>query len=163
MKPFVVGQEQRGVAAGPRGRKGASAAVRVRDGCRRRQVPEREPGESGARADEQRLLEFGQRDGRVRGPVAERALRHLEAETEASGAPAVERLAQRVAPRLVDRCGRGHAFDPCWSAVGAGRAGLEASALLDRRDGPVLPIAADHFFPMTTTSQGWADLYAWQL
>jgi DNA-binding transcriptional regulator YhcF (GntR family) len=44
---------------------------------------------------------------------------------------------------------------------------LSPTALLDRQDGPVLPIAADHFSgdtnPMSTTSQDWADLYAWQL
>src|SRR5437764_10112726 len=44
---------------------------------------------------------------------------------------------------------------------------LSSSALLDRQNGPVLSIAADHFpaatDPMSTTSQDWADLYAWQL
>src|SRR5579859_7261236 len=59
IKPFVVGEEQRGLAAGVRRREGAAAATGIRR--RRRQVPEREPGESGARADQQRLLELGQR------------------------------------------------------------------------------------------------------
>jgi hypothetical protein len=44
-----------------------------------------------------------------------------------------------------------------------GTGGIEASALLDRQDGPVFALAADHFFPMTATSQRWGDLYAWQL
>src|SRR6516165_2935405 len=106
IKPVVVGQEQRGVAAGPCRREGTATSARVR--CGRRQIPERKSSESGARTDQQRFLELGQRDGRVRGLVAERALLHFEAETETPGAPAVERLEQRVAPGLVERCGRGH-------------------------------------------------------
>jgi GntR family transcriptional regulator / MocR family aminotransferase len=36
--------------------------------------------------------------------------------------------------------------------------------LLDRRDGPILPIATDHLHGrFSMASGGWADLYAWQL
>src|SRR6202011_5449238 len=53
------------------------------------------------------------------------------------------------------------ARSPQKPATSAERA--EPSSLLDRQDGPLSLIAADHLqrtFPMT---RGWADLYAWQL
>ncbi len=101
IEPFVVGPEQRGVAPRPCRREGTSIQGNVRG--RRRQIPEREPGESGTRTDQQGFLELGQRDGRVPRRVAERAFLYLEAEPEAPGAPTVKRLEQRVAPGFVER------------------------------------------------------------
>ena len=72
IESLVVGPEQRGVAARSCRREGAAALARVR--CRRRQIPEREPSESGAGADQYRFLKFGERNGRVRRLVSERAL-----------------------------------------------------------------------------------------
>src|SRR6516162_6188447 len=139
-------------------RPGATAEASV--GWRRRQISEREPREPSPGADHQRFFEFGQRDGRVRGAVAERALLHLE--------PRPKRRERR--PCSASNSGYLQACravrvifsDPCWSAVSAERGSLESSALLDQRHGPLSDIGSDHF-PMTTKSQGWADLYAWQL
>src|SRR6185312_362692 len=160
IKPLVVGEEQRGVAAGARGREGAAAARGI--GRRRRQVPERESGKAGAGADQQRLLEFGQRHRRMRGLVAKRPRRHLEAKTEAPGAPAIDRLEQGVAPGLVEGLGRTHDFDPCKvrERHGTGRApklsviGSASWSNFAHRDRPLFSEASLH---------GWADLYAWQL
>ena len=55
---FIVGKEQRGVAAGPRRRECAAAATKVERRRRCRQIPERKSGESGARADQQRFLDL---------------------------------------------------------------------------------------------------------
>src|SRR5882672_4896184 len=60
VEPFIVGEEQRRVAAWPRRRECAAAAATVRR--RRRQIPERQSGESGARADQQRFLDLTQGD-----------------------------------------------------------------------------------------------------
>jgi hypothetical protein len=90
IEPFVVGQEKRGAAAGSRRRKRATAAPS--GGRRSRQIPESEAGKSGAGADEQRFLQLAQRHRSVRRPVAEGALRHLEAETEPPRTAAVEGL-----------------------------------------------------------------------
>src|SRR5262249_6598866 len=113
--------------------------------CRGRQIAEREPGESGARTDQQRFLELGQRDGRMRGLVAERALLHLEAETEAPGAPAVERLEQRGAPGLVERCGRGHFSVLAGPRSARDRMASRLALYGTVKNGPVLPVGADHF------------------
>jgi hypothetical protein len=75
IEPFVVGQEKRGAAAGSRRRKRATAAPS--GGRRSRQIPE---------------SELAQRHRSVRRPVAEGALRHLEAETEPPRTAAVEGL-----------------------------------------------------------------------
>ena len=65
IKPFIVGEEKRRLAARPRRRECAAAAATVRR--RRRQIPERQSGKSGARADQQRFLDLAQGDRRVRG------------------------------------------------------------------------------------------------
>src|SRR5262249_56155983 len=52
IEPFIVGEEQRRVAPRSRRRECAAAAATVRR--RRRQIPERQSGESSARADQQR-------------------------------------------------------------------------------------------------------------
>ena len=112
VESVVIGPEQRGMAAGPRGRESAPAharlRLRLRVMCRGRQIPECEPGESGAGAEQHRFLEFAQRHRRVRRLVAERPLRHFEAQAEAPGATAVQRLEQRIVPDLVERRGGGH-------------------------------------------------------
>src|SRR5215467_15628046 len=69
IEAFVVGEEQRGVAAGPCRWECAAAAAAIQRG--RGQIPEGESGESSARADQQRFLQLAQRDRRVRGLVAE--------------------------------------------------------------------------------------------
>src|ERR1700704_5335881 len=106
----AVGQEKRRVAARPRRRECAAAAATGRR--RRRQIPERQSGESGARADQQRFLDLAQGDRRVRGLVPEGPLRHLEAETEPPRAPAIESLEQWVAPGQVQQFRRRHQLDP---------------------------------------------------
>src|SRR5262249_20642304 len=94
IEPFVVGKEQRGVAARPCRWECAAAATTMGRG--RRQTPEGESGEPSARADQQRFLQLAQRDGPMRGLVAEGPLGHLEAETKPPRASAVEGLEQRV-------------------------------------------------------------------
>src|SRR5581483_7169472 len=121
IESVVVGPEQRGMAAGPRGRESAPAharlKVRVSVMCRGRQIPECKAGKSGAGPEQQRFLKLAQGNGRMRRLILERALRHLEAEPETPGTAAVKRLEQRVIPNLVkqslvERCGGGHRFDP---------------------------------------------------
>ena len=72
VKPFVVGQEQRGMLppAAVSSRKVRPLPARVR--CRRRQIPEREPSGSSARAGQQRFLEFAQRHRGMGRLVAEK-------------------------------------------------------------------------------------------
>src|SRR5215831_21418754 len=55
IETFVVGEEQRGVAAGPCRWECAAAAATIQWG--RGQIPEGESGESSARADQQRFLQ----------------------------------------------------------------------------------------------------------
>src|ERR1700755_2371811 len=75
MESVVIGPEQRGMAAGARGRESAPAharlRVRVSVMCRGRQIPEGEAGKSGAGAKQQRFLQFAQWNGRVRRLVLE--------------------------------------------------------------------------------------------
>jgi hypothetical protein len=66
IEPFIVGEEKRRVAARPRRRECATAAATV--GRRRRQIPERQSGESGARADQQRFLNLAHAFARNAGP-----------------------------------------------------------------------------------------------
>src|SRR5262249_43604939 len=103
IEAFVVGEEQRGVAAGPCRWECAAAAPTAAIQRGRGQVPEGESGESSARADQQRFLQLAQGDRPVRGLVAKRALPHLEAETEPPRAPAIEGLEQRVGPGQVQQ------------------------------------------------------------
>jgi len=112
IKAFVVGSEQRGVAAGPcRWECAAAAATIGRRQRRRGQIPEGESGESCARADQQRFLEFAQGDRRVCGLVSEGPLGHLEAQTEPPRAPAIEGLEQRVGPSQVQQFRLSRHFD----------------------------------------------------
>ena len=110
IQPFIVSEEKRRLAARSRRRECAAAAVTV--GRRRRQIPGRESGEPGARADQQGFLDLAQGDRRVRGLVAEGPLRHLEAETEPPRAPAIEGFEQWVAPGQVHQFRRRHQLDP---------------------------------------------------
>ena len=121
IEPIIVGEEKRRLAAGPRRRKGAAAAAAVRS--RRRQVPQRQSREPGARTDQQGFLDLAQGDRRVRRFVAEGPLGHLEAEAEPPRAAAIESLEQRVIPGQVQQFGRRHQHDPCKirDARGTGR------------------------------------------
>jgi hypothetical protein len=97
----IVGEEQRGAA--PLRGAAEGAAVAAARGGRPDAVPQRNPADPGARADEQRLLELVERHRRMARAIAERSFRDLEAETEAPRAAAVERREQRVVPHALQQ------------------------------------------------------------